>query len=66
MGLQSTELLIAISLMLLGCATNPSAPQSDNRLWDLQKQRQQQAARDAGRIGWIGKRGATLSMKVHL
>jgi len=50
-------LLGIIFLLVLGCATNPSASESDSRLWDVQKERQQLAVRQAGRIGYIGNAG---------
>jgi hypothetical protein len=51
---------ISISLTVLGCATNPSASTDELPLgWRLAKERQQQAARDAGRIGYIGNAGGT-------
>jgi hypothetical protein len=50
----------SISLMVVGCATNPSASTDELPLgWRLAKQRQQQAAREAGRIGYIGNAGGT-------
>jgi hypothetical protein len=61
MSSRSTGLAGVICLMVVGCAANPSAPQSDNRLWDVQKARQQQAAREAGRIGHIGNEGPASS-----
>lgn len=45
------------SLMVFGCATNASVSTSEARLWREQKERQQQGARDAGRIGYIGNEG---------
>lgn len=53
-------IIIAItSLMAFGCATNASVSMSasEARLWREQKERQQQGARDAGRIGYIGNEG---------
>jgi hypothetical protein len=44
--------------MVLGCATtNPSESASEARTWLAQLERQQQGARDAGRIGYIGNEG---------
>jgi hypothetical protein len=50
-------LAVVISLMVLGCATNQSETAEQARMWQRQLERQQQAARDAGRIGWIGNAG---------
>jgi hypothetical protein len=47
----------AISLMSLGCATNPSVSTSEPRMWREQKEYQQRLAREAGRIGYIGNEG---------
>ena len=38
---------------------NRPAPQSNSRLWEIQKERQQRAVRDAGRIGYIGNDGSS-------
>ncbi|HEY5813144.1 MAG TPA: hypothetical protein VIT23_10900 [Terrimicrobiaceae bacterium] len=48
--------VILMSLVVLGCATTPTT--SDYQ-WQLAKQRQQEAARNAGRIGYIGNAGGT-------
>ena len=51
-------LAAVIFLMVLGCATtNPSESASEARMWLAQLERQQQGARDAGRIGYIGNEG---------
>ena len=51
-------LAVVIFLMVLGCATsNPSESASEDRIWSAQLARQQQAAREAGRIGYIGNAG---------
>ncbi len=62
----------AISLMVLGCATNQYASraavaiqhvfrdQGDVQLWRVQRERQQRLARDAGRIGYIGNAGPAI------
>ena len=43
---------VAVIFMLaIGCATKPSVSESQ---WRAQKERQQRAAREAGRIGYIG------------
>jgi hypothetical protein len=44
--------------MFFGCTANRPAAQSSSRLWDLQKERQQQAVRESGRIGYIGNDGS--------
>jgi len=46
-----------MSLMVLGCATNQPETAEQARMWQRQLERQQQAAREAGRIGWIGNAG---------
>jgi hypothetical protein len=43
--------------MVLGCATNRPESASEARMWRAQLERQQQTAREAGRIGWIGNAG---------
>jgi hypothetical protein len=51
---------LSISLMIVGCATNPAASTDELPLgWRLAKERQQQAARETGRIGYIGNAGGT-------
>jgi hypothetical protein len=57
MSFRATLLACIISLMVLGCATNRSASTSDARMWREQLERQQQGAREAGRIGYIGNEG---------
>ena len=51
-----SSVLVGISLMVLGCATEP--PISEAR-WRAEKEYEQQGARDDGRIGYIGNAGAT-------
>ena len=58
MSLRCAGLAVAIPLMFFGCTANPPAAQSSSRLWDLQKERQQQAVRQSGRIGYIGNDGS--------
>ena len=48
--------VVAIFSMLIGCATE--SPISEDR-WRWEKEYEQQAARDAGRIGYIGNAGPT-------
>ena len=72
MGLRSTGLAVAISLISLGCAINPYASRAaryvertfydpdESRMWRMQKERQQRIAREAGRIGYIGNAGPSL------
>ena len=44
--------------MVLGCASNPPVSASeDARVWQEEKERQQQGDREAGRIGYIGNEG---------
>ena len=59
MSFRSIGLATAIPLVLFECAANRPAPQSNSRLWEIQKERQQQAVRDAGRIGYIGNDGSS-------
>ena len=55
--IQLTGVLL-ISLVVIGCA-NPSASSEELPLgWRLAKERQQQAAPESGRIGYIGNAGA--------
>ena len=45
--------------MVLGCANNPPISASqDARLWQEEKERQQQGVREEGRIGYIGNEGS--------
>jgi hypothetical protein len=57
MSFRSIGLAGIISLMVLGCATNPYESASEARMWSAQLARQQQVVRDAGRIGYIGNEG---------
>jgi hypothetical protein len=52
-----TGLVGVFCIILLGCATNPSDSASEARMWRAQLERQQQGAREAGRIGYIGYAG---------
>jgi hypothetical protein len=56
MNCRSTGLavVIAVSLTVIGCATQPPASASEDRIWREQRERQQEGAREAGRIGYIG------------
>jgi hypothetical protein len=45
-------------LMALGCAANPPESASEARVWRAQLERQQQAVRNSGRIGYIGYDGS--------
>ena len=60
MSFRSTGLAGIISLMVLGCATNPSVSTSETPMWRAQKEYQQRLAREAGRIGYIGNAGPAL------
>src|SRR5258705_6400206 len=74
--IRSAGLAVAISLVVLGCATNQYASraavaiervfqdQDDSRLWRGQKERQQRIAREAGRIGYIGNEGPALGSTI--
>jgi outer membrane biogenesis lipoprotein LolB len=57
-----TVLAVVASLMVLGCANNPSVSTNETRLWRAQKERQQRIAREAGRIGHIGNLGPALGV----
>ena len=46
-----------VSLMVLGCATNSPESAREARRWRAQLERQQQVAREAGRIGLDGNEG---------
>jgi hypothetical protein len=48
---------LAICFLVLGCAGNPTESTSEAQMWRAQLERQQQAVRDAGRIGHIGYEG---------
>jgi hypothetical protein len=58
MTFRFTGLTLAISLMALGCAANPPESASEARVWRAQLERQQQAVRNSGRIGYIGYDGS--------
>ena len=72
MGFRFAVLVAGLSLALLGCASNEYASrtalivrhvfrnQNNDRMWQLQKERQQRIAREAGRIGYIGNAGPAL------
>jgi hypothetical protein len=51
-----STVLVGISLIVLGCATQPSVSEAR---WRAQYKYEQQGARDPGRIGYIGNAGAT-------
>jgi hypothetical protein len=54
MSFRSAALAGMFSLMVLGCATNQPESPNEARIWREQLERQQQGAREAGRIGYIG------------
>ena len=54
MSFRFSALAVVISAMALGCATNQPEPAGETSRWRAQKERQQQIAREAGRIGYIG------------
>ena len=49
--------MLAISLLVLGCANSVPRSPSNDRIWQAQLQRQQEAVRNQGRIGYIGYEG---------
>ena len=49
--------VIAISLMVVGCAVTETT--TSDYSWRLAAERQQQGAREAGRIGYIGNAAGT-------
>ena len=54
MSFRSIGLVGIVCLIVLGCATQPSLSEAQ---WRAQLERQQQGAREAGRIGYIGNEG---------
>ena len=62
MSFWSIALAVVACLMVLGCATNTSESASEARTWRAQLERQQQAAREASRIGWVGNAGPGVVM----
>jgi Glycosyl hydrolase catalytic core len=62
MNFRSIGLAVIACLMVLGCANNTSELASEARMWRAQLEPQQQAARKAGRSGWIGKAGPGVEM----
>jgi hypothetical protein len=52
---------LAIAWTLFGCASSRTESASDGRIWAAQLQRQQEAVRDQGRIGYIGYEGPSSS-----
>ena len=52
--------VLLISLVVIGCANSSASPEELPLGWRLAKERQQQAAREAGRIGYIGNAGPAL------
>jgi hypothetical protein len=47
----------ALASLFLGCAPNARESASDARIWAAQLARQQEGARENGRIGWVGYDG---------
>jgi Glycosyl hydrolase catalytic core len=62
MNFRLIGLAVVACLMVLGCTLNTSESASEARLRRAQLERQQQAARKGGRIGWIGKAGPGVLM----
>lgn len=46
-----------LASLFFGCAPNAREPTSDARIWAAQLARQQEGARENGRIGWVGYDG---------
>jgi outer membrane biogenesis lipoprotein LolB len=57
MSLRLTKPMLAISLLVLGCAISAPESSRDDRIWREQLQRQQEVVRNQGRIGHIGYEG---------
>jgi len=55
--MQHLALVAALASLFLGCAPNAREPTSDARIWAAQLARQQEGARENGRIGWVGYDG---------
>jgi hypothetical protein len=47
----------ALASLFLGCAPNARESAGDARIWAAQLARQQEGARENGRIGWVGYDG---------
>jgi hypothetical protein len=54
MSFRPTGLAVFISLLIVGCASQPAISTS---VWRAQLERQQLGAHEAGRIGYIGNEG---------
>ena len=55
--MQHLALVAALASLFLGCAPNARESASDARIWAAQLARQQEGARENGRIGWVGYDG---------
>lgn len=66
MGFRLTGLAGVVSLVVLGCASDPAASLVGSPEWLAQKQRQEERirewrlARDHGRMGYVGHQAAAL------
>ena len=54
---QHLAVVAALASLFLGCASNARESASDARIWAAQLARQQEGARENGRIGWVGYEG---------
>ena len=54
---QHLAIVAALASLFLGCAPNARESASDARIWAAQLARQQEGARENGRIGWVGYDG---------
>ena len=55
--MQHLAVVAALATLFLGCAPNARESASDARIWAAQLARQQEGARENGRIGWVGYDG---------
>ena len=54
---QYLAVVAALASLFLGCAPNARESASESRIWAAQLARQQEGARENGRIGWVGYDG---------
>jgi hypothetical protein len=54
---QRLAVVAALASLFLGCASNARESASDARIWAARLARQQEGARENGRIGWVGYDG---------
>ena len=55
--MQHLALVAALASLFLGCAPTARESASADRMWAAQLARQQDGARENGRIGWVGYDG---------